>query len=171
MTIRVNNKMYKSRSIFRWRNVHFIRFLLLCHHMWVTHKSELESLCFNLTMTRPPWQKIDTHQPDLRASQVAVKTLHFRHVAVRSPWWTDHYEILTLHPTDGSSGWVTCDTPFPFSVSVFKHIKAALISPLNHQLSRHSSTMRMSGLTSVSTLLVISALAGSIYLAEVSMIQ
>ena len=122
--------------------------------------------------TRPPSQKIDTHQPDLRAAQVArVKTLHIRHVAVRSPWWTDNYEILTLHPTDGSSGRVTCVTPFPFSVSVFKHIKAALISPLNHQLSRHSSTMRMSGLTSVSTLFAISALAGSIYLAEVSMIQ
>ena len=73
--------------------------------------------------------------------------------------------------TDGRSGRVTCVTSFPFSVSVQKHIKAALIGPLNHQSTTHSSTMRMSGLTSISALLVVYALAGSIDLAEVSMIQ
>ena len=53
----------------------------------------------------------------------------------------------------------------------FRHIKATIIGPLNHQSSTHSSTMRMSGLTSVSALLVVFALVGSINLAKVSMIQ
>ena len=71
-------------------NVHFIRFLSPRHHT-----SELESICFNRPATRPPWQKTDTHQPDLRTPQVAE--FRFRYVAARSPWWTGHYEILTLH--------------------------------------------------------------------------